>query len=102
MTSTLGGVRKRLQESRLDALRSIARDPDLLGDLVGREESDAADLEREAIGLLVDDRRRCPAVALENALAEGRADAVALESHHRVASVTLLLPRGAHSLRLRA
>ena len=70
------------------------RDPDGLGDLVGRLEADAPDLAGQAVRLLGDDRAAVVAELLVDPHRQRGRDAVALERRHHLADVALLGPGG--------
>ena len=50
----VGGLRQRVGQAGLDALGAVARDADRGGDRVGGLESDAPDVGREAVRVLLD------------------------------------------------
>ena len=89
-------VGERLAEHVLDA-RARAQDrgggdPEARGERVGGLEADAADVARQAVGILLDQRDRVGAVGLVDADRARGADAVRVQEHHDLAHAPLLLP----------
>ena len=81
-------------EAGAQAERRIRRDAEALGQLVGGLEADAADVAREAIGVLADHLDRALAVGLEDARGAQRAEPVRMQEQHDVAHRPLLAPGG--------
>ncbi len=84
-----------------DPHHGVLGDAELRRDLVGRLEADTADVAREAVRVLADDRHGLGAVGLVDPHRPGRADAVGVQEQHDLAHDLLLGPaggdpRGAH------
>ena len=68
-----------------DPHHRVPGDPDLRGDLVGGLEADAADVARQPIRVLADDRDRLGAVGLVDPHRPRGADAVSVQKQHDLA-----------------
>ena len=82
-----------MKDPRLGALRRGRGDAELRGDLVGALEADAEDVDRELVGVLLDDRDRAILVGFVDAYGVRRGHAVGLEEEHHVLDAPLLDPR---------
>ncbi len=83
---------ERVADARPGADHRRALDAQAGGDPVGAEEPDAADIGRQAVGVLADDRDCFLAVGLEDADGARGTDAVRVQEHHQLADALLRAP----------
>ena len=84
---------EQVKHARLGPLRGRRLDPEVPRDLVGRLESDAEDVEGQAVGVLLHDRDGALFVLLVDPDGVGRRHAMRLKEEHHVLDSTLLRPR---------
>ncbi len=92
----------------LEYIEDVGLDPferrrvhaELEGELVGRLESDAPDIQAELVGIRLEDREGPVAVLAVDLRGQARRDAVLLEEHDQVADVLVLGPGPADLLEL--
>src|SRR5271157_1128 len=82
-----------VEYARLGPTWGRRRDAQIASDLVGGLESDAVDVERQAIGVLLDGGDGAVAVLLEYLHRQQRGDAMALQEDHHLPDLLLARPR---------
>ena len=92
------GLRKRVTHPGADPHHGVLGDAEFGRDLVGGLEADAADVAREAVRVLADDRHGLGAVGLVDAHRPARADAMGVQEQHDLAHDLLLGPASGDAL----
>ena len=87
-----GGLGQSKRQSGTHPDHRVLGDPQLGRDLVGGAETDAADIARQAIGVLGDEGDRLLAVGLEDPHGARRANAVCVQEQHDLADRLLFGP----------
>ncbi len=86
------GFGQGIADAGADPDHGVFRDADLGRDLIGGLEADAADVAREPVGVLADDRDRLGPVGLVDPHRPRRPDAVRMQEQHDLADDLLLGP----------